>query len=386
MKHLTNDFFKNRQSRAIGSAFFSLGILFGTWATAIPFVKAKFDLNDADLGLILLSMPAGSVLMNVVGAWLIQKVGMRSTTIYGMIFMALAFLLPLNVPKLWLVPVGLFLAGSAISITNIAMNMGATCIEHDQKVNILSTCHGMFSVGLMMGSLLASLARGLQILPGHFMLLVSVSMVILALSVKRTVYKIKDDKESHDQEGARFFFPKGVFLIIVIIGICGNITEGTMADWTSVWMKEIAKADLYMIGWGLSGYSFFMALGRFFGDKIIPVLGAQKILIYGGLLVALGLAIVIAFPNPWSSILGFSLVGAGVSCEAPILYGLAARMPGMAKGSGLAVLNTFTMFGFMSGPVLIGFISAAMGLKVAMALILCLALVWSALSPKVKNF
>ncbi len=148
----------------MGVAFFSVGFLFGTWATFIPFVKEKFGLNDADLGLMLLSMPVGSLTANMLGAWLVSRLGMKTTTILGMAGMALAFLIPINAPHVYLLPPGLYLCGAGISVTNIAMNMGVTSIESHQKISIMSTSHGMFSVGLMVGSLLASLARGAEII------------------------------------------------------------------------------------------------------------------------------------------------------------------------------------------------------------------------------
>jgi hypothetical protein len=55
-------FFTNRQSFAIGMVFISVGFLFGNWATLIPYIKQKFDLDDAQLGLLLLSMPIACLL------------------------------------------------------------------------------------------------------------------------------------------------------------------------------------------------------------------------------------------------------------------------------------------------------------------------------------
>jgi MFS family permease len=386
LKHLTHDFLSHKQSRAIGAAFFSSGFLFGTWATFIPFVKEKFLLNDADLGLILLSMPLGAVTMNLVGAWLVSRIGMKTTTILGMFTMALAFLIPINSNSIYLLPVGLYLCGSGISITNIAMNMGVTNIESHYKINIMSTCHGMFSIGLMVGSLMASLAVGFEAVPGIYMMVMSALIMLLALVIRPTIFQIEEEIEQNSKASTKFILPKGAFLIMILIGICGNITEGTMADWTSVFMRDVVNTSPYFVGYGLAGYSFFMALGRLFGDSLIPRIGANKILIYGGLLSALGLAIAISFPFTWSSILGFALVGAGVSCAAPILYGSSARIPGVSKGTGLAVMNTFAMAGFMAGPVLIGFISEATSLSWAFGLVIVLALLWSFMSRKVKLF
>jgi fucose permease len=385
LKHLTDSFLKNRQSRAIGASFFSIGFLFGTWATFIPFVKDKFGLNDADLGLILLSMPLGALTANMIGAWLVSKIGMKTTTVGSMVGMALAFLIPINAPSIYFIPPGLYLCGAGISITNIAQNMGVTSIESHQKINIMSTCHGMFSVGLMLGSLLASIGRGAGILPGSYMLGISVLVIVLAFSVKSTIFKIQEE-ESQVGQKSRFFIPKGAFLIMILIGVCGNIVEGTMADWTSVYMRDVVKSSPYFVGWGLSGYSLFMALGRLYGDSLIPKLGANKVLTAGGLLSAAGLLLAIFLPMVWTSIVGFAMVGAGVSCAAPILYGSAARVPGVSKSNGLAILNTFAMGGFMVGPVLIGFISEATSLSIALGVVTFLALIWMYLSRTVKLF
>ncbi len=386
MKHLTQDFLGNRQSRAIGSAFFSIGFLFGSWATFIPFVKERFGFNDADLGLILLAMPIGSVTMNLVGAWLVSRIGMKTTAIAGMIGMALAFTIPLNSSVVYLLPVGLYFCGAGISITNIAINMGVTNIEADHKINIMSTCHGMFSVGLMIGSLLASVGRGMGVIPGYYIAGIAIIVILLALSVKPTIFKIVEEVETHAASASKFILPTGAFLLMVLIGVFGNIAEGTMADWSSVYMRDVVKTSPYFVGWGLSGYSLFMALGRLYGDSLIPKIGANKVLIYGGLLSAFGIGMALIYPATVSAIIGFALVGAGVSCAAPILYASSARVPGVSKGTGLAVLNTFAMGGFMAGPVLIGFVSEATSLSFAFGIVMLLALAWAYLSSKVKLF
>ncbi len=386
MKHLTQDFLGNRQSRAIGSAFFSIGFLFGSWATFIPFVKERFGFNDADLGLILLAMPIGSVTMNLVGAWLVSRIGMKTTAIAGMIGMALAFTIPLNSSVVFLLPVGLYFCGAGISITNIAINMGVTNIEADQKINIMSTCHGMFSVGLMIGSLLASVGRGLGVIPGYYIAGIAIIVILLALSVKPTIFKIVEEVETHAASASKFILPTGAFLLMVLIGVFGNIAEGTMADWSSVYMRDVVKTSPYFVGWGLSGYSLFMALGRLYGDSLIPKIGANKVLIYGGLLSAFGIGMALIYPATVTAIIGFAIVGAGVSCAAPILYASSARVPGVSKGTGLAVLNTFAMGGFMAGPVLIGFVSEATSLSFAFGIVMLLALAWAYLSSKVKLF
>ncbi|MFN3590397.1 MAG: MFS transporter, partial [Spirosomataceae bacterium] len=73
-------------------------------------------------------------------------------------------------------------------------------------------------------------------------------------------------------------------------------------------------------------------------------------------------------------------------CGAPIMYGSAARVPGMAKGAGLATMNTFSMGGFLFGPVLVGFLSEAISLPFAFGVVGVMALIWAYLSKNVKLY
>ena len=383
-KHLSTFFF-HRQSLAVAMVFTSMGVLFGSWATLIPFIKQKYALDDAQLGLLLLCIPVGAAGMNPFTTILINRFGMRNTTIVGLIFMAIFYAMPVSIDYLPLVAFSLFLVGISIATTNVAMNTCVTSLEHQYNINIMSTCHGMFSAGLMLGSILTSFTQGLKILPAYYMWSIAIFLIVLALFIRPTVMSIHEEK-IQQSEGAKFVFPKGPLLLMILISLCTNISEGTMADWTAVFMRDVVQTQDYFIGWGLAGYSLCMSLGRFAGDALIPRYGGNKVLRVGGIIAALGIALAVLLPYTATAILGFAMVGAGVSCGAPILYGSSARVPGMAKGAGLATMNTFSMAGFLAGPVLIGFVSKSINLSFAFMLIGGLVLVWVLLVNKVKLY
>ncbi|MBK9256670.1 MAG: MFS transporter [Saprospiraceae bacterium] len=380
-------FFTHKSSVAVGTAFLLLGFMFGNWATLIPYVKTTYNLDDAVLGLVLLSMPLGSLISNPVAAILIQKSGMRKVTIGGMIFLSFAYMVPLSLPFFAMVPFGLVLSGFGITTLNVAMNTCASSIEQHEKIHILSTCHGLFSVGLMFGSITGSFTFGMGYNPAIHMVLMGFLGLIATYLVYPVIMKLHDDDHTNEKkEKFKLFFPKGALLLMVVISVCVNFTEGSMADWTALYMKEIVQANPYFIGWGLAGYSLFMAIGRFAGDGIIPVVGRNKILVYGACLSIAGFGLAILFPSTVTTICGFALIGLGVSCGAPILYGSAGRVPDLPKGAGLAVMNTFAMGGFLIGPVIIGFISNWIGLQLAFAFVALLCLVWLFYALRVKLF
>ncbi len=389
LKHLRT-FFTHPQSLAIGLVFISVGFLFGNWATLIPFIKQKFELNDAQLGLLLLSMPLGATVMNPFSTYFINRFGMLNTTIIGLILLSITYAIPVSINSLGLVSMTLILVGMSMSVTNVAMNTCVTSLEHQFGINIMSTCHGMFSAGLMFGSIIASILQGMKVLPSYQMISNAVLITMLTLFLRPIILSIHEEKITESgggsPPGSKFILPKGALLLMILISLCTNITEGTMADWAAVYMRDIVQTDAYFIGWGLAGYSMFMAMGRFLGDALIPRFGGNNIIRAGGVIVAVGILIAVFLPYTITTIIGFTLVGAGVSCAAPILYGSAARVPGMALGAGLATMNTFSMAGFLTGPVIIGFISKSVNLSFAISLIAILALVWAFLANKVKLY
>jgi MFS family permease len=324
--------------------------------------------------------------MNPFSTYFINRFGMLNTTILGLILLALTYTIPVSTGFLPLVSFGLILVGVSLSVTNVAMNTCVTSLEHQFEINIMSTCHGMFSAGLMFGSIAASILRGMKIEPSSQMIVIAIIITLLVLILRPIILGIHEEKITETEGGAKFILPKGALLLMILISLCTNVTEGTMADWTAVYMRDIVQTDDYFIGWGLAGYSMFMSLGRFVGDALIPRFGGNAVLRTGGIIAALGIALAVIFPYTITAILGFTMVGAGVSCGAPILYGSAARVPGMAKGAGLATMNTFSMAGFLAGPVFIGFVSKSVSLPFAISLVAILALVWSFLVNRVKLY
>jgi MFS family permease len=164
---------------------------------------------------------------------------------------------------------------------------------------------------------------------------------------------------------------------LISISVCVNLTEGSMTDWSSVYMQEVVAVPEYMTGWGFSVYASFMAAGRFLGDAFINRFGSRKVLVAGGMLVSAGLGIIILLPFQATVLVGFALVGFGVSTGSPVLYAAAAKVPGMAKGAGLATMNTFAMIGFMGGPAVIGWMAKWFGLSFSFAIVTAVAVFWT---------
>lgn len=378
---------RHRTSRTIGLVFAAQGVLFGTWAAMIPFVKHKFGLDEAELGLLLLSLQGGVLIMNPFSVPILHRLGAPAAALLSLAVTAAFFTLPMLAPNVFLLGIALFMAGAGFATVNVAINTCASMLEIRDQIRIMSTSHGLWSAGAMTGSALGSTAIGFGVVPSFWSAAIAILVLLLVLLIKSDLLPLesRQKQERRTQGGQKFTWPSSALWIIILLSLCTNITEGTMADWSAVFLRDVVHSEEYAVGWGFSAYAFCMAAGRFFGDGLIANFGAPKMLRAGGAIAAAGLLLLAFFPVMPLALFWFALVGAGVSLGAPILYAAAAKVPGMAEGAGLATMNTFAMVGFFGGPVLIGFIAKAWNLPMAFALIGVAAIWWSWNALSVKS-
>ncbi len=377
--HLTT-FFNHPAARTTGLLFGFFGLLFGTWAALIPFIKQKFGLDEAQLGLLLLCLPAGNVLMNPFSVPVLHKLGAVRSAIISLPLSAALFILPFAMPTAWLAGASLFVAGMTFSMLNMSVNTCASQLEQQAGLRIMSTCHGLWSTGAMAGSAVAGMATGWGIAPVVYISLVFLVEMAAVLLFKNGLSGVPDELHPLGEDAktpSGFLLPNKALWVLVAISLCTNLTEGTMADWSAVYLKEVVRTPEAMAGWGFAAYAFFMAAGRFLGDALIGRLGSKTVLRLGGLVAASGLLVAVFFQNTATVLVGFAMVGAGVSLGAPILYAAAAKVPGMAKGTGLATMNTFAMIGFLGGPAFIGFLAKGFGLPAAFAVVAGFGVFWA---------
>jgi len=386
IKHL-GAFLKNPDSRTIGIIFALCGLGFGTWASFIPFVKEKFNLDEAQLGLMLLCLPLGNFIANPLTVFFIRRWGPVRMALGAGALSMIFFAMPVALPNIVFASFGLCLAGGAFGTTNVSMNTCASLLEDKNKLRIMATCHGMWSVGAMAGALLSGVIMiPIKLVIGNwsspqtaYVVGLSLIIVLVTILIRNNLDQIKEAQmQSGDQAKIdwKVFRPNRALWMLITICLCTYLTEGTMADWSGVYLREITLSSETIAGWGFGLYSFLMATGRFLGDNLIARFGSMRVLRAGGVLVLIGLIIVIMSNNPWVALPGFMLVGAGISLASPILYGAAAKLTGLTPGVGLATLNTFAMASFLGGPVLIGFVAKFFDLRIAFMLVGITVVVW----------
>ena len=391
-------FFLNRQALAIGLVFASDSILFGSWVAHIPYVKTKLGLSDSELGLLLFAMPAGLLLMNPFTGWIIARLGEARTCFWSAVGVTVSICIPLNAPNPAVLAVGLFLLGMSAALINVAMNTAATNLERARGIVIMSSCHGMWSLGGLLGSGIAGAIIALHVSPPVHVMVTAGLVLLLTFLLQPTLARIpstsrSDTGEKADQSqpgqsrpGSSFVRPNRDLLLMILIGLALAMGEGAAFDWSAVYLRETLGASSQVAALGFASFSLTMTGFRFLGDVIIPKIGAKRWLQIGGVLAASGLLFAIALPYPPTALVGFALLGVGCSLGAPILYAAALRVPGIPPAAGLATFATFSFIGFLAGPPIIGFVAEGFGLYYGLGLVAVVLLLSAGLSRIVNLF
>lgn len=381
-------FFLNRQALVIGLVFASDSILFGSWVSHIPYVKAKLHLSDAELGLLLFAMPAGLLTMNPITGWVIAKLGEARACLWSAVGLCLSICIPLNAPNPFILAIGLFLLGLNAALINVAMNTCATNLERAKGIVIMSSCHGMWSLGGLFGSGVAGAVIALHVSPPIHVMVMAGLVLLMTLALQSTLAGIPSSSQTDTGEktGSSFVKPNRDLLLMILIGLALAMGEGAAFDWSAVYLRETLGASSQIAALGFGSFSLTMTGFRFLGDAIIPKIGAKRWLQIGGVLAAAGLFFAIALPYPTTALIGFGLLGAGCSLGAPILYAAALRVPGIPPAAGLATFATFSFVGFLAGPPVIGFVAEAFGLYYGLGFVAVMLLISAWLSRMVNLF
>lgn len=366
---------------ATGAAFFMLGVGTGTWASRIPDIQERLGLNAAELGGVLLGMPVGSFLSLLPAGWVVTRFGSRKVILYTAI--AFAIVLPcLGLAATpWLLVLSLFGFGVCADVMNIALNTQAVTVEEQLGKSIMSSFHALWSVGAMVGALTGGLMIAWHISPIQHFAFIGVALVVLTFIFYQ--HLLPNDRQTRENQPL-FALPDRPLLLFGLIAFCAMLTEGSMADWSSIYYKQTLTAGTGIATTGYTAFTLTMSLIRFAGDWLTERVGIRKLLQISGLLVALGMGLAVTWPTSIVVIIGFMLIGIGVATVVPLVYSAAGRSESMSAGVALAAVSTVGISGFLFGPVLIGFIAEATTLRFALGLVVFLGLGITLLTSRVK--
>jgi len=354
---------------AISIYFFFLGFLFSSWASRIPDIKDRYDLNDAELGSLLFMLPLGALCSLPLSGWMIARAGSKNMSLATLLLYVMAlFAIPL-VKTIGLLSVVLFCFGFLGNLGNISLNAQGIAIQHHIQKSILSSLHAMWSVGAFTAAAFSDwMMEEERTMESQYMIILLVTATII---LGLFAVLIKDPAISGEKQKV-FAIPNRALLFLGLICFCVAMSEGAMADWSSLYYRQIINQPHVVSAMGYTAFALFMSIGRFLGDPLIERWGYKTVLKGNGMLIAVGMVLSLSTSIPSLVIIGFALVGLGVSSVFPVVYILATKEKSMMPSAALAAVSSVGFVGFLVGPPIIGFIAQLIGLRLALTVVVLL--------------
>ena len=296
-------------------AFWVAGFATGCWAPLVPYAKARLNVDDATLGLLLLCLGIGSVVVMPFIGGCIGRYGTRRMILAGGVGLCLILPILAATSSLPLLSGALLMFGASLAILDVAMNMHAVVVEREAGIPLMSGFHGLYSVGGFAG---AGSLSGLLALGASSLSAAIISVIIMFVALFFTAPRLLPIKSGRNDPF--FVRPRGIVLLLGCLAFTAFLTEGAMLDWGAIFLIDNRGFLQSDGGYGYVIFSIAMTAGRLTGDWVVALLGKRRILWWGGLLEILGFAVLLLAPFPWIILSGFLLIGLGAANLVPVLF------------------------------------------------------------------
>ena len=379
---IRSDLVEARRARlAVAGYFFANGSAVGGWVPHVPDRARDLGLNPAQLGVTLLAAGCGAVVAMPLAGWLTSRVGSRRVAFLGGCLMPVALWCMVLAPAAWMMAAALFVFGMSGASMDVAMNSQGILVEERLGYRTISLFHGLWSVGGVLGSAATAAAMSRGARPVLVVSILAAILMTVTMSLRSGMLGHEQEKTHGRQHMTR---PHGRLLLIGILAFSTMLSEGAIADWSGLFLRVERGLGAGVVGYGYSAFAAAMVIGRLVGDRVVARFTEPRALRYGGMLAVAGVGVVLSAHALAWSLLGFALIGFGLSNASPILYRSAGMVPGVAPGAAIATAVGIGYAGLLIGPPMLGVLGRSAGLPSIFYVIAMLCAMLSLASPIMK--
>ncbi|MEE8600415.1 MFS transporter [Euzebya tangerina] len=343
------DVVERRALRAVAAQFFVNGFIYASFVPRLPEIRDRIGVDLAGIGVLLTVGGLAGFASSVLVGRLVTRFGTRRLLMGAGV--ALSLSLPVmgfaTTPAVFLV--GAAALGASDVIVDVAMNVQGSRLSEKRHTPVMNRLHALWSVGTVLGGLLASWLAGQDVPLEAHLLTVGLAFTALVLLLGRLLLANDDplvEQVDVKAPGSPPTSRRRVAIVFGLLGFAAIMPEMGTSDWVSFRLTDDLGLAAGQAGLGFVAFTTGMVVGRFSGDTAQLRWGRERVSDVSLGLAVVGiitLAVVPAFP---AVLAGAALSGLGISVLFPLLYDDAARAGGsnagalgaMTAGSRVAVL------------------------------------------------
>jgi len=359
---------------SIFTLFLLCGVTFASWASRLPAVKQNLGIDDFEIGILLFSMGAGSLIGVMSANVIVVRWGAKrglSVTIVGITVGLLLAALGVDALSSYAVTVlGLAILGLCFGATDVMMNVEAASVEQAFERTLMPLFHAFFSLGTVAGAgvgvAMAAWGVGAS---WHLGAVAIVWFVVTAnalrfIPAQESVTPADDalTPSRRDRVHAALEVwrdPRTYAIGVIVLGMA--FAEGSANDWLTIAVVDGHDASEATGAVFLTVFSVSMTLFRAAGGPLVDRIGRVWTLRALSVAAGVGLIVFILAPNLPVAFIGVALWGAGASLGFPLGMSAAADDPRKAAAS-VSAAATIGYIAFLCGPPVLGWVSHQIGI------------------------
>ncbi|MCD0442975.1 MFS transporter [Glycomyces sp. A-F 0318] len=356
---------------AVAALFLTNGALFANLVPRFPEIKDGLGLDNTAYGLVTAAFPAGAIVVGLAAAWMIRRFGSARAAVASTVLTALALFAAVLVDDAFALAGLLFAAGAADAVTDVAQNAHGLRVQRGYRRSIINSFHALWSIGAVAGGAMAAGAIALDLSTGAHLGATGALWSLAAIVALRYCLPGRDDEGATEPEGGLAVSRRpviGVRTVLVLtalvaVAIGGTVVENVGSTWAALFLAEDLGAPATLAATGFIAMVGAQFVGRLIGDRLVDRFGQRGVARAGGVLIAVGMGLALAFPTVPGAVAGFAAAGLGSATLVPAAMHEADELPGLRAGTGLTVVSWLMRLGFLLTPPLVGLVADAAGLR-----------------------
>ncbi len=356
-----------RALQSVGTQFWVNGVVFASFVPRFPEIRDRIEVGLGQLGLLLTLGTVGGLLGSLICGRVIERLGTRTTTVFGAcgLITALPVIGLANGPVVFLI--GLVMMHFFDVLTDVGMNMQGSWLSARRHAPVMNRLHGLWSLGTVVGGLVAARLAGSVDLRTHLFIVAAVlfATVLFVAPGLLKVDELRDDQQASSSSAGQSRIG-GFALLVAIMGAGAIIVEFITTDWAALRLVEDLDSSESLAALGFVAFTSAMVISRFSGDSITMRLGAARHTRLSIVVAAIGMALANLVPNVAVSMLGLFIAGLGVAVLFPSLYNEAAQAPGR-PGVALGAMTAGSRIGTLATPIVVGYLAGLQAFSVGQA-------------------
>jgi hypothetical protein len=369
-----------RARLAVSLLYAVMGTMLGSWGARLPDIRHAIAAGNTAWGAAISIATLGDVAGLAVVAFVIGRCSTRRLSVTG------ASLIVFNAPfmasrsTLPALVAGLFVWYFAAQLMATPMGAQAIEVQHRYRRPLMSGFNACFSAGVLCGAGLGTAASALRLSPGSQFTVSSAVFAALLLVAARWLPAGQADARAGTERPRRIrdrFSPQ-MRLVAVMAFLSGFIASAS-AQWSAIYMSTVIGAGP---AWAAATYTAMSAaavLSQLAGDRMTQMTGRVRFFRVSALSAAFGLSLAVVVHAVALAVAGFLVMTTGMAAIGPAIDSIAGNQPGLTAAEGIAVSEMGQMPGFFISPAIIGLVAGAVGLR--LALVVVIAAILALLAP-----